>query len=287
MTEPEQTKFLGPVPEVLFVAILTAGAYWLAFLYEAGYLRGFGLPAHLVEVSVQTTLSVALAVSGLIWFLFSIINFVLMLWPKHPAIQEKAFRVGVVLLILFWHLIIYGLRVQDWILYVFWIVFIGIFEFLWPLLVYHDKPTLRERFIADEIAESRVRARGVASRIFAAFGPAAYGLLVLFVLGGTLAYTAGRAKATTQKEFFVFAEAPNTAVIRIYGDMILAAPFDKETKTLQAKVVIRKIGIDNVNLILDTDAGPLAQQKGAVSVMTQGPTNDANYKMQPTAKGGG
>lgn len=98
MTEPERTRFLGSVPEALFIAILTAGAYWLAFRYEAGYLSGFGLPPHLVEVSLQTTLIVALALSGAIWILFLIINMILMLWPEHPAIQEKVFRVGVILL---------------------------------------------------------------------------------------------------------------------------------------------------------------------------------------------
>lgn len=264
MIEPERTRFLGSVPEALFIAILTAGAYWLAFRYEAGYLSGFGLPADLVEVSLQTTLIVTLALSGAIWTIFSIINLVLMLWPEHPAIQEKVFRVGILLLLPLWHLLNYGFRAQDWILYVGFLVFVAIFEIVWPLLVFRSKPTLRERFVADEIAEARVRERGIAGRIFVAFGPAAYGLLVLFLLGSMLAHTAGRAKATTQKEYVVFADGPDIAVVRMYRDVILAVPFDRKTRTVQGEVVIRKIGIENVRLRLDADAGPLQQRTSTV-----------------------
>lgn len=134
MTEPERARFLGPGPEALFIAIATAGAYWLVFRYEAGYLSGFGLPPYLVEVSLQTTLLVTLALSGIIWLLFTIINFILMLWPDHPAIQEKVFRVGVILLFSLWHLFNYGFRARDWIVYIGPFVFIILFEFVWPLL---------------------------------------------------------------------------------------------------------------------------------------------------------
>lgn len=150
--------------------------------------------------------------------------------------------------------------------------------------MFRNKPTLRERFVADEIAEARIRERGIAGRIFAAFGPAAYGLLLLFILGGSLAYTAGRAKATTQKEYFVFADAPNIAVIRMYHDTILAVPFDRKTRTVQAQVVIRKIGTENVTLRLDVDAGPLEQQKNTVPAKPQGSTCVPNPQIQPTPK---
>jgi len=265
MTESERTKFFGVVPEALFIALLTAGAYWLTFRYEAGYLSGFGLPPHLVEVSLQTTLTVTFAVSGVIWALFMIINLVLMFWPSHPAIQDKVFRVGIMLLFPFWHLFNYGLRVQDWIIYVISFVFIMGFELIWPLLIFRDKQTLLERFISDEIAESGARGRTIAGRIFAAFGPAAYSLLLLFILGSFLAHSAGRAKAVTQKDFFVFIDTPDIAVIRMNRDMILAIPFDRKTKILERQVVIRKIGTENVILRLDVDVGPLVQRKNTAS----------------------
>lgn len=260
----------------MFVAILTAGAYWLTFRYEVGYLSGFGLPPDIVEVSLQTTLIVALALSGAIWIVFSILNVVLILWPEHPAIQMKVFRIILMLLIPLWHLLNYGFRAQDWIFYVVFFVFVGVFEIIWPLLVFRKEPTLRERFIADEIAEAPVMKRGIASRIFAAFGPAAYGLFVLLILGGSLAHTAGRAKASTQREYFVFADAPDIAVVRMYHDTILAVPYDKKTRTVKAQVIIRKIGTENVKLMLDVDAGPLKQRKNMVPAKPEGSTSGPN-----------
>ena len=156
MTASEQPSFLRALPEVLLISILTAGAYWLAFLYEAGYLSRFDLPMHLVEVSLQRTLIVALSLSTGIWVLFSVINFVSMNWPKHPAIQQKVFRICVMLLFPFWHLLNYGFRPQDWIIYLIPLGAIVIGELLLPLLVFLIKGgSLRERFIADEISETQ------------------------------------------------------------------------------------------------------------------------------------
>jgi hypothetical protein len=117
MSEPEPKSFLGSLPEALFIAILTVGAYWLSFRYEAGYLSAFGLPPYLVEVSLQTTLLVAFALSAGVCIVFCLVNFSLLLWPEHPAIQNKLFRVGVLLLFPLWYMLNYGLRVQDWAVY--------------------------------------------------------------------------------------------------------------------------------------------------------------------------
>jgi hypothetical protein len=131
--------------------------------------------------------------------------------------------------------------VQDWTVYATSFSVIAIFEFFWPLLVFRDKPTLRERFIADEIAEARVQNRGIVARISSAFGPAAYGLLLLFALGTALAHTAGRAKAETQEEFFVFTDASDVAVVRVYGDTVIGVSFDRGTRNVQPQVTVRKI----------------------------------------------
>lgn len=263
MTEPVRIKNIGTVPEALLVAALTGGAYWLTFRYEAAYLGAFGLPPHLVEVSLQTVLTVFLAVSGTIWILFWITNFVATSWPEHPAIQEKVFRVGLVLLFPLWHLFNYGFRTEDWLVYAISLTVIVIFEIVWPFLVFRNKPTFRERIIADEIAEFRVRERGVAGRIFTSLGPTAYSLLVLLVLGSLLANTAGKAKASTQKEFFVFASDPNMAVIRMYGDTIVAIHFDRAKKAFKKQVVIQKISTEGIAFTLEENVGPLSRREPA------------------------
>lgn len=256
VTESVKIKKIGAVPEALLIAALTGGAYWLTFRYEAAYIGAFGLPPHLVEVSLQTVLTVTLAVSGVIWILFWITNLVVTSWPEHPAIQEKVFRIGLMLLFPLWHLLNYGFRTQDWLVYVIPFTVIVIFEIAWPFLIFRDKPTFRERIIADEIAESGVRERGIAGRIFTSFGPSAYGLLVLLVLGSLLANAAGKAKAFTQKEFYVFASDPNIAVIRMYGDTILAVRFDRVKNKLKEQVIIQKISTEGIALKLEENVGP-------------------------------
>ena len=144
ISEPKRASFLGALPDALFLALVTVGAYWVSFCYEAGYITRFGLPIHLVQISVSTTLVVALTLSGAAFALFTIINFAAALWPKHPAIQDKAFRIVLILLLPLWHLLMYGPRREDWFVYMFPLALIALLEFIWPLLVTQN-PKTRQR----------------------------------------------------------------------------------------------------------------------------------------------
>lgn len=254
--ESQRRNLVSPLPEALLIGALTGLAYWLAFAYEAAYLRFFGLPTHLVEVNLQTTFAVALALSGASWVVFTVVNLVAMYWPLHPALQEKVTRAVVMLLFPLWHLLSYGFRPRDLVLYAFVLAWIVLVELTWPLLVFRKKGPIRERLIAHEVAEEPFRERLIASRILVALGPGAYSLLMAFVLGGLLATTAGRGNAATQREYFVLTDMPDVVVLRMYHDRILAAPFDRKTKTVLPQLIIRKAG--NVRLSREPNLGPLS-----------------------------
>jgi hypothetical protein len=71
----------------------------------------------------------------------------------------------------------------------------------------------------------------------------------------------GTASGEMEKNYLLFAEAPNIAVIRIYGDKILAVVFDLKTKVLTGETIVRKIDKENVNLTMANDVGPLLKRK--------------------------
>ncbi len=279
MSEAERPErpnnFLGPLSDALFLALVTVGAYWVSFCYEAGYLSGFGLPIHVVQISLSTTLVVALTLSGAAYVLFTIINFALLHWPEHPAIQEKVFRIGLMLLFPLWQLLIYGPRRKDWFVYMFPLALIALFEFIWPFLVYPNRGSLRERFIADETAEAPVRNRLMFPRIHKIVGTSGSFVLLLSLVGSLCAHRAGQAAAETQKEYFVFADAPDFAVVRMYSDTIIRVQFDRKTKAVQPRVIVRKIGTEKVMLIRDADLGPLEKQIPKV------PTKPQNHTKTP------
>ncbi|HEV8725306.1 MAG TPA: hypothetical protein VGW77_32215 [Candidatus Binatia bacterium] len=243
-------SFLGSLPDAIFIAGLTAGAYWLSFVYQVAYVSVFDLPADLVEVSLQTTLLVTLVLCGAQTVLWPI-NLASMFWPEQPAIEKKILPLAIVLILFMWWLYSFGFRREDWYLYLVFVTlsaFVAAVEFL--------------PFSRPEQAVLALRSRPMAIELIAkALGPTAATLMASLFLASVLAWIAGRAKAETQEAYFLFSDYPEIAVIRIYSDRILAVPFDRATKTIRPEVVIRKIDKEDVRLSLDKKIGPLTTPK--------------------------
>jgi hypothetical protein len=238
--------FFGLLPEALLIASLTAGAYWLAFVYELAYLGVFDLPPDLVQVSLQTTLLTALALCGA-WSVFWPINLGSLLWPEHPAIQRKILPSIICLFLLTWWVFNFGFRTKDWSVYLVLLICAVIGTAVQFLPDTGPEPPT----IIDRIAVALGRPAGLAVLGFIAF----------IIVASILVYIAGRAKAERQKAYFLFSDYPEIAVIRIYSDRILAVPFDRRSKTVRPEVIIRKIDQKDIRLTLDKDVGPLTTPK--------------------------
>ena len=78
-------------------------------------------------------------------------------------------------------------------------------------------------------------------------------VLVIFVLmvyiGSPVSALVARTYVEKQHTYFIFADKPNIAVIRLYQDMILAMPFDEKTKELDRYLIIRKIDTQPIELV--------------------------------------
>lgn len=258
MSEDASVQTRRRLSDGLLLTFLTAGAYWIAFRYEAAFLRVYGFPPHLVHVSLESTLVVLLLIGGGLWLLFPLANFVALYWPTHPALQEKSARLTLLLGLVAWHVISYGLRREDWVFYVIAFSFIVLFELIWPMLVFHDRGTLKERFIADEIAEVRTKDKMLFGRTLTVIGPAAYGLVLLIILGGWLADTAGQAEAKTKRHFLVYASDPALVVVRLYSDRVLCVHIDVQKHQFQG-IVIRPV-VDMAEQFVDMEIGPLKER---------------------------
>jgi len=258
---PRRTSLIGSVPDALLIASGTGVAYWLSFRYEVAYLQYFGVPAHLVEVSLQTVLLVALGLSGAAWSVFMLGNLVAMAWPTQSEFRGKAARILFFLLIPVWFLLNYGFARKYWLAYSIAPIYIIVFEVLWPLVVFRKRGSIRERFVACEKADNEALSRNIGSRVHAALGPVVYYLFFFALLGTFFASVAGRGKAVTQEEYFVLSDAPNVVVLRVYGDKIIAAQFDRESKTVSAQLVIQEIGSEKLRLTREPKLGPLEGPK--------------------------
>lgn len=218
----------------LLLSFLVGGSYWITFRYESAYIKTFGFPIQLTEISLVSSLLVLLLLSGIMWSLVPFANLLAMFWPKHPAFQVKFARVALLVGLPVWNLLNYGFRSKDLPYYIFMIVFVLLFEIVWPLFVFKGKGKLRERFIADEAAEAFPSSRTLFGRVYVAFGPLGYGLLLFILIGGLLAHSAGDAKAHNEKEYLVLISDPTIAVIRLYQDRALCVRIDAERGEIES-----------------------------------------------------
>lgn len=209
-------------------------------------------------MSLVSILVVFLLLSGILWVVFPFINLIAMLWPEHPALQNKVARAIWILGIPAWHLINYGFRLEDLFLYVIMIGIWIVFEIIWPVLVFRDRGSLRDRFIADEIAEEEPRTRTIFGRLQRAIGPLGFGVVLLVLLGGWLAQTAGVAKAKTQQMYLVYASDPTLAAVRLYHDRALCVRINPKTRSIDSILV--RPSIDSEAELKMREVGPLQHQ---------------------------
>ena len=185
------------VSDSMFIALVTAMSYAAAFVYEAGYFAVYNIPLHLIKIRLSDVLIIFFACSGFFWTCFLICTFLSMWWPKHPALQAKVIRILIVMIFPIWDIFLYGLKDSLRFLIISF-TFIFVFEILWPFLLFRDKKGIKDRFVADEIAELPARERTLFSRIFSLVGPFYYMIFFICLFGGILLYDAGNAKAKTR-----------------------------------------------------------------------------------------
>lgn len=76
------------------------------------------------------------------------------------------------------------------------------------------------------------------------FGRASVNILFIFLIGTSISGLTGQANAETEKDYLVFGDALNVAVIRIYGDRVLGIAFDPKTKVLTGQAIMKKLDKD-------------------------------------------
>ncbi|MCJ7497382.1 MAG: hypothetical protein MUO78_04525, partial [candidate division Zixibacteria bacterium] len=95
------------------------------------------------------------------------------------------------------------------------------------------------------------------------------GLIAILSLFLVLIFSweAGRSRALKQDEFLILKASPELVVLRIYGENLICAPFDRTTKEVKKTISIFKIGDDpDLKLSLEK-VGPLHIEKQPTEVL--------------------
>ncbi len=96
---------------------------------------------------------------------------------------------------------------------------------------------------------------GILEKVARELGFNVVDLILSFVFLVVLSWGSGYYFANAQKEFLVPVDSPNAVVLKIYGDKVITAPFNRSTKVIEPQFKIRKP--DSSELRLEDNVGPL------------------------------
>jgi hypothetical protein len=245
------------VSEGLIIAAIPIVAYMITFSYETGFAGFFGIPREFIALNFTSVFIVAGALLGVLFFLFLLTEIISMVFPPSKDIIYRTslpfFPLSLMCAALF---ILYGSYWREWIGSVVVTMLFALFWYGFPLLTQRDKKGYRKKLEADEEAERQVKTPfDHAIRLIG--GRKALIIILFLILLLDVSHHAGHAAALKQEEFLVANTSPEMVVLRIYGDHLICAPFDRATKEVQRSFIVLKVA-DNPQLMLRLEkVGPL------------------------------
>ena len=256
---PEEVASAGDWMSVaVVIAAIPVVGHLLAFIYEVGFTREFGIPVQLITVSLTT---VFVAVGGLFSIAFSVFalaNTTSVFVPALPTgLRSKVMRAIPLAALLATFVFLFGARWREWIPLAIAFGILTALDFLLPLLTMRSRTSYLDRLAADEVAEEPLRARALISRLGSRIGVTPVTLMIWIVFAGAASHAAGRSAALHQEEFLLVGRSPEMTVLRIYGDSLIAAPVDRVTKTVKRTFVILKLDADASRPLRLEKVGPL------------------------------
>ena len=264
--------------EGILIAIASSGAYLLAFYYEKGFTSYFEIPINLVSVSFVNIFVFAGLLIGFLLFLFFPANILpMILYKLPPALSRSAFVLLISSLGLFVHLYLFGL--SNWrilVVYICLMIAFAFIELVMPMIVHRKKGSYLEKLEAQH--ERDRKEVTLIDIIVKRLGQGSFFIFLALLIGISFSENAGKEQATSQTDFLVTSTSPELVVLRIYGDNMICAPFNRDTKEVQTRFTIIKMADDSKLAFNLEKVGPLRPVRfesvgASISQPTPAPAN--------------
>lgn len=218
--------------EGLLIAGIPVVGYWIAYLYELGYCRWFGVPPNLIEVgvlSVLVAISSLLAVCLALWIFGEMVVGPLRLLPR--VLASSVLRLLLMLIPFSAYALVSNMELSQFLWVTVPIAVIYLFvEFVFPLLA--------QRSISGYIAKMEAQRKvdlayeSLLDLVVQRVGFSYFKLYAAIAVLSMLAYGAGGLQARLQTDFMVVPGTPASVGIKTYGTYLIAATWDRSTKML-------------------------------------------------------
>ncbi len=237
--------------EALIVGLITFTGYAMTFMYEYGFCIKFGIPTGFISISLTSVfITIGIIVAIFIFWLFS--AFLLSMLLKKPTLKNSPIY-GITLLFILLLIIYWGAWLNIIAFVFLYVLYLIIALILW------NREKKRRTNDKEKKPEHKVNSRMNAPiwrhiPMIGKMGFMIIGFSVLFIL---VAFIAGTANAEKQTNFLIPSTSENSVVLRVYGDNMICAPFDRDNQIIQRSFFIIKMGDSTETSFQFENVGPL------------------------------
>ena len=261
--------FSGWLSQTILIAVIPFLAHLFMFAYEFGYAKEFGIPYTFITISIESVLSLSL-------FFLIILPILFFFSPGEEPGQLTLSAPP-----LFFTVVYFVLAYDDYLsssnsntLYgtIAILLLIG-FLFVRKLRIINVNEIDNGNFFSKYLKDSRFR---FFVNIFVLIW---YSLILTPAFGGLNAHN--------KETFMISKNYPGYVVLKIYGETIIAAPFDSKSKTIKREIMIYKLPSNQSLAFSIKKLGPLHLEnlnKNATPLKTKANDKDkGNTQRLPSA----
>lgn len=250
--------------QAIAMIISPAFGFLLAYQYESRFCEAFNIPREFMVLSWSTILSAFSATIGIFMLLILITNFLFQIFANietegKEIIQINVIRITPVTLLALTSLLLYGILWRESLWMIGLAVFFIFIEFVLPLITERQVKGYLKKLIASEERDANMKS--LFSVMSSNKSKDALIVFLVLIMVWVIAGMAGNSSAKRQTDFLIPSTYPEAVVLRIYGENIVCAQFDRSRKEIDnTYFVIRVDEVPKPKLILE-EVGPLTVKK--------------------------
>jgi hypothetical protein len=240
----------------LLIATFPAFSYAIAYAYEWGADKYYGISAQLIEITLPGTFLAFISLLGIIFLLWQTAEVFNPLWVKLPDPIRRRLKLYNGFLMVF---IAYVLIAEEKIgnLKFLWIFF-GLsvfFDFIVPALAFRDKRSYADRILQRHNEDLSYDT--VLDKIFKHSGASWFLVVLIAIYMLVLSYSLGMGTARRQAEYLLVVGQNDEVVLRQYGDVIVSARINRISKQIAKIYTVRKLSAEKPISFQSEEVGPL------------------------------
>lgn len=248
------------------VIILTfpAISYLLAYVKEYAYCSYFGIPIEFISLDLMTILLMFIKIFIILMPVFYFMNFLsLIIWYddlKSPIIRQfvRCSKYYIVLLVFYiMNRDISGLKTTLFVAF----LFITFLYFIFPIITQWKVSGYKNKLIEQEKVENKSNNNTLQYNFFRKVGITNVNIIAIVIIISILTYQVGLSEASTKENFLIPSNDNSKIVLRIYGENIICAKYDRDNQKVLRQFSIVKLGEDSNLFYIETDLGKVEVNK--------------------------